>query len=142
MTELQHIMERWLEVAKKRFTMNNFSGGINNLKDARDISINEFAYLEGFLIDQDGALRPMFDEAATHNGLFTNTSIESITTVIRKSGGNNLAYLESDIDLFFQGSSEVGTYATTSNVAIDFIATSESGVGEGETTAPRPRGTN
>lgn len=129
-------------MAKKRFTMNNFSGGINNLKDARDISINEFAYLEGFLIDQDGALRPMFDEAANHNGLFTNTSIESITTVIRKSGGNNLAYLESDIDLFFQGSSEVGTYATTSNVAIDFIATSEHNVGEGETTAPRPRGTN
>ena len=135
-------MEGLLGVAKERFTMNNFSGGINNLKDARDISVNEFAHLKGFLVDQDGALRPMFDEPDTHNGLFTNTSLDTITTVIRKSGGNNLAYLESDIDLFFQGGTYGGSYSTTSNKALDFIATSEHNVGEGETTAPRRRGTN
>jgi len=129
-------------VAKQRFTMNNFSGGINNLKDARDISINEFAHLDGFLVDQDGALRPSMDQASEHTGIFTNASIEDVATVVRKSGGNNLAYMESDIDLFFRGSTNAGTISTTANVAIDFIATSESTVGEGETTAPRPPSTN
>ena len=127
-------------MAKQRFTMNNFSGGINNLKDARDISINEFAHLDGFLVDQDGALRPSMDQASSHTGVFTNASIEDVATVVRKSGGNNLAYMESDIDLFFQGGTYGGTYSTTSNTAIDFIKSSESDVGEGETTAPKRKG--
>ena len=49
--------------------------------------------------------------------------------------------MESDIDLFFQGGTYGGTYSTTT-ADIDFYATSESTVGEGETTAPRPKGTN
>jgi len=36
---------------KQMYTMNNFSGGINNAKDSRDISINEFAHLHGFMPD-------------------------------------------------------------------------------------------
>jgi len=133
-------------VAKQRFTMNNFSGGINSVKDPRDISINEFAFLQGFVVDQNGALRPMItgtpNSASNHNGLFSNTSIDEVNTVVRKSGGNNLAYMESDIDLFFQGGTYGGTYSTTANVAIDFISSSESGVGEGETTAPKRKGTS
>ena len=127
-------------MAKQRFTMNNFSGGINNLKDARDISINEFAHLDGFLVDQDGALRPSMDQASSHTGIFTNASIENVATVVRKSGGNNLAYMESDIDLFFRGGTNVTTYSTSSNVTVDFVATGESGAGEGETTAPKRKG--
>ena len=129
--------------------MNNFSGGINNLKDARDIAVSEFAFLQGFIVDRDGALRPMitgpnnaYQTEGAHNGLFSNTTINNVACSIQKSGGNNLAYMESDIDLFFQGSTNAGTISTTVNVAIDFIATSEHNVGEGETTAPRRRGTN
>jgi len=131
-------------VAKQRFTMNNFAGGINSVKDPRDIAINEFAFLQGFVVDQDGALRPMINgpnnSSSNHDGKFTNTSIDEVNTVVRKSGGNNLAYMESDIDLFFQGGQYGGTYSTTSNVAIDFIKSSESDVGEGETTAPKRKG--
>ena len=131
-------------MAKKRFTMNNFSGGINSVKDPRDIGINEFAFLQGFVVDQDGALRPMIvgtpNSASNNDGKFTNTSIDEVNTVVRKSGGNNLAYMESDIDLFFQGGQYGGTYSTTSNVAIDFTKSSESDVGEGETTAPKRKG--
>jgi len=131
-------------VAKQRFTMNNFAGGINSVKDPRDIAINEFAFIQGFVVDQDGALRPMIvgtpNSASNHDGKFTNTSIDEVNTVVRKSGGNNLAYMESDIDLFFQGGTYGGTYSTTSNVAIDFTKSSESDVGEGETTAPKRKG--
>ena len=135
-------------MAKQRFTMNNFSGGINNLKDARDISINEFAFLQGFIVDRDGALRPMitgpnnaYQLEGAHNGLFSNTSIDNVACSIQNSGGNNLAYMESDIDLFFQGGTYGGSYSTTTNVAIDFIATSEHSVGVGETTATKRKGT-
>ena len=128
--------------------MNNFSGGINNLKDARDISINEFAFLQGFIVDRDGALRPMitgpnnaYQTEGAHNGLFSNTTINNVACSVQNSGGNNLAYMESDIDLFFQGGTYGGSYSTTASTAIDFIATSESGVGVGETTAPRRKGT-
>mgnify|MGYP003137005160 FL=1 len=131
-------------MAKQRFTMNNFSGGINSVKDPRDIGINEFAFLQGFVVDQDGALRPMINgpnnSSSNHDGKFTNTSINGVGCVVKKSGGNNLAYMESDIDLFFQGGQYGGTYSTTSNVAIDFIKSSESDVGEGETTAPKRKG--
>ena len=134
-------------MAKKRFTMNNFSGGINNLKDARDIAISEFAFLQGFIVDRDGALRPMitgpnnaYQTEGAHNGLFSNTTINNVACSIQKSGGNNLAYMESDIDLFFQGGTYGGSYATTDE-DIDFIATNESNVGEGETTIPRRKGT-
>ena len=131
-------------MAKQRFTMNNFSGGINSVKDPRDIGINEFAFLQGFVVDQDGALRPMINgpnnSSSDHDGKFTNTSINGVGCVVKKSGGNNLAYMESDIDLFFQGGQYGGTYSTTSNVAIDFTKSSESDVGEGETTAPKRKG--
>ena len=131
-------------MAKQRFTMNNFAGGINSVKDPRDIAINEFAFLQGFVVDQDGALRPMINgpnnSSSDHDGKFTNTSINGVGCVVKKSGGNNLAYMESDIDLFFQGGQYGGTYSTTSNVAIDFTKSSESDVGEGETTAPKRKG--
>ena len=126
-------MERLLEVAKQMFTMNNFSGGINSVKDARDISINEFAYLNGFMVDQDGALRPTIT-VITHDGQFSNTSIDITTGSVRNSGGNNLAYFESDIDLFFRGSSDSCTYATIANVAIDFYTGNVESAGVGETT--------
>ena len=138
MKELQHIMEGQY-VAKQRFTMNNFSGGINSVKDSRDIAVNEFAHLDGFGIDQDGALNPTI-YITDHEGLISNSNIEEVAASINKSGGNNLAYMESDIDLFFQGGTYGGTYSTTSNTAIDFIKSSESDVGEGETTAPKRKG--
>ena len=117
-------------------TMSNFSGGINSVKDARDIATTEFAYLNGFMVDQDGALRPTITVVA-HAGLFTDTSITITSGSVRNSGGNNLAYFESDIDLFFRGSTSACTHATIANVAIDFYTGNEESAGIGETTIPK-----
>ena len=129
-------------MAKRIFTMNNFSGGVNNLKDARDISTNEFAYLNGFVVDQDGALKPIF-LVESHDGLIAEpeANIRGVIGSVRKSGGNNLAYMESDMNMFFSGGSAVGTIATTT-ADIDFVATQEPNVGVGETTVPLRKGTS
>jgi len=87
-------------MAKNIYTMRNFSGGINNNMDARDIKENEFVHMQGFMTDQDGALRPVITSAA-HNGLFANKSIggSAITAVLVGSGGYNLGYFETDSDV-------------------------------------------
>ena len=85
---------------KQIYTMRNFSGGINNDKDARDIQENEFVHIEGFMTDQNGALRPAMT-SISHNGLISNKSIGGsvITGVLAGSGGYNLGYFETDSDL-------------------------------------------
>ena len=40
-------------MAKKMFTLKNFSGGLNSTQDPRDIQINEFAYLSNFYTDEN-----------------------------------------------------------------------------------------
>jgi len=42
---------------KQMYTLNNFSGGINNLKDPRDLAANELANGVDIMIDQQGAIR-------------------------------------------------------------------------------------
>ena len=84
---------------KKIFTIKDFSGGINSVKDPRDISTNEFVYLKNFYVDQQGALRPT-GSLVSHNGLVSNKNISSMSsTIIKNSGGRNLFYFESDYDI-------------------------------------------
>ena len=77
--------------------MRNFSGGINNDMDGRDIKENEFVHMQGFMTDQNGALRPVITSAA-HDGLFSEKSLgtENIPAVLAGSGGYNLGYFETD----------------------------------------------
>ena len=85
-------------MAKKMFTLRDFSGGINSTKDPRDIQINEFAYLKDFYLDQNGALRPSGSITA-HAGLVSQKSLSSIMPCrIEGSAGYNLAYFETDHD--------------------------------------------
>lgn len=85
-------------MAKKMFTLKNFSGGLNSTQDPRDIQINEFAYLSNFYTDENGALRPS-SSLSTHNGIISNKSIsDKITGRIDGSAGYNLAYFETDHD--------------------------------------------
>jgi hypothetical protein len=99
-------------MAKQIYSMRNFSGGINNDMDGRDIKENEFVHMQGFMTDQNGVLRPVIT-AAAHDGLFSNKSIggSNITAVLEGSGGYNLGYFETD--------SDVGTAVTVSG-SIDF----------------------
>lgn len=84
-------------MAKQIYSMRNFSGGINNDMDGRDIKENEFVHMQGFMTDQNGALRPVITSAA-HNGLFSEKSLgtEVISAVLAGSGGYNLGYFETD----------------------------------------------
>jgi hypothetical protein len=85
-------------MAKKIFTLRDFSGGINSVQDPRDINVNQFAWLKDFYVDQNGALRPA-GSLINHNGLVTQKSINSISCGIAESGGRNLAYSEVDHDV-------------------------------------------
>ena len=98
---------------KQMYTMNNFSGGINNAKDSRDISINEFAHLQGFMTDQNGALRPIITSVA-HNGLVAQKSlgVANHAAVLVAGGGYNFGYFETDHDF--------GSDASITGVAIVF----------------------
>jgi len=44
-------------VPKQMYTLNNFSGGINNLQDARDIADNQLAVAENVMLDHNGIIR-------------------------------------------------------------------------------------
>ena len=87
-------------MAKQMYSMRNFSGGINSDMDGRDIKENEFVHMQGFMTDQNGALRPVITSAA-HDGLFSNKSIGGsvITSVLAGGGGYNLGYFETDSDV-------------------------------------------
>ena len=84
-------------MAKQMYSMRNFSGGINNDMDGRDIKENEFVHMQGFMTDQNGALRPVITSAA-HDGLVDEKSLgtENIPAVLAGSGGYNLGYFETD----------------------------------------------
>ena len=84
-------------MAKQMYSMRNFSGGINNDMDGRDIKENEFVHMQGFMTDQNGALRPVITVVA-HNGLFSQKSLgtANIPAVLAGSGGYNLGYFETD----------------------------------------------
>ena len=77
--------------------MRNFSGGINSDMDGRDIKENEFVHMQGFMTDQNGALRPVITSAA-HDGLVDEKSLgaDNIPAVLAGSGGYNLGYFETD----------------------------------------------
>ena len=87
-------------MAKQMYSMRNFSGGINNDMDGRDIKENEFVHMQGFMTDQNGVLRPVIT-AANHDGLFSNKSIggSNIAAILAGSGGYNLGYFETDSNL-------------------------------------------
>jgi len=44
-------------VPKKVLNLTNFSGGLNNNTNARDLGINEFQVIDGFSIEKPGTLK-------------------------------------------------------------------------------------
>ena len=74
---------------KQLLVLNNFSGGINSLKDPRDIDISEFSLANNIMVDQQGAIR-------TRGNADSHSYIDSQAATL--SGGYGLALLESDYE--------------------------------------------
>ena len=91
-------------MAKKMFTLRDFSGGINSTKDPRDIQINEFAHIKDFCLDENGALRPS-GSMSDHTEPISNKSISThlVPFHLQNSAGYNLAYFETDHDVSKSG---------------------------------------
>ena len=74
---------------KKYLTLNDFSGGVNLIKDPRDLKDNELSKAENIMVDKRGAIRTIGGEASQAL-IDTNTG----TAV----GGYGLSVLESDYE--------------------------------------------
>jgi len=93
-------------VPKQTYTMNNFSGGINNLKDPRDLQENELANGVDIMIDKQGAIRTRGGESD-----YNSTINDRAATV---APGYGLAVFESDFGL------ENASYKHSGTSNVDF----------------------
>ena len=85
---------------KQTYILNDFSGGINNIKDSRDIADNQCAKIVNLMVDKQGAIRTAGSFTAyPDSGDTQNLSGDSSDN----QKGNGLFYFESDY----------GTLATT-----------------------------
>jgi len=93
---------------KQIHTLNNFSGGINNLKDPRDLSQNELANAVDVMLDKQGVIRTRGGEADY------NSTINDRDATI--AAGYGLAVFESDF-----GARTYSSTGTAGAESIDFI---------------------
>ena len=102
---------------KQLYKINDFSGGMNNVQDPRDIKDNEMAFIKNFALDQRGALKTAGSlQAANYFDGVTGLTkyVSTRTTEIDGGGGYSLFYFESD--------HELENSATVSGSSISFIA--------------------
>jgi len=85
---------------KQYYTIRDWSGGINNKKDPRDIAENEMAYIQDMSIDALGKLKTnggMYAIGYKQGGSGTLSEyIVERTAALVGGGGYGLAYFESD----------------------------------------------
>ena len=88
---------------KQRLTIRDWSGGINNRQDPRDIRDNECSFIENMSIDALGKIKTaggLFDNLADSDGDTSSTPLTEYivnrTAGIEGSGGYGLFYFESD----------------------------------------------
>jgi hypothetical protein len=76
---------------KQVLILNDFSGGLNTVKDPRDIKNNELVTAQNIMVDEQGAVR-------TVGGMVAHTELLSPTQAATLVGGYGLAILESDYE--------------------------------------------
>ena len=88
---------------KQRLTIRDWSGGINNRQDPRDIRDNESSFIQNMSIDALGKIKTaggLFDNLADSDGDTSSTPLTEYivnrTANIEGSGGYGLFYFESD----------------------------------------------
>ena len=90
-------------MAKQRLVIHDWSGGINNRQDPRDIKDNESSFIQNMSIDALGKIKTaggLFDNLADSDGDTSSTPLTEYivnrTAEINGSGGYGLFYFESD----------------------------------------------
>ena len=88
---------------KQRLTIRDWSGGINNRQDPRDIKPNESSFIQNMSIDALGKIKTaggLFDNLADSDGDTSSTPLTEYivnrTANIEGAGGYGLFYFESD----------------------------------------------
>ena len=88
---------------KHQLTIRDWSGGINNRQDPRDIKPNESSFIQNMSIDALGKIKTaggLFDNLADSDGDTSSTPLTEYivnrTAEINGSGGYGLFYFESD----------------------------------------------
>lgn len=88
---------------KQRLTIRDWSGGINNRQDPRDIRDNESSFIQNMSIDALGKIKTaggLFANLADSDGDTSSTPLTEYivnrTAEINGSGGYGLFYFESD----------------------------------------------
>ena len=88
---------------KQQLTIRDWSGGINNRQDPRDIKPNESSFIQNMSIDALGKIKTaggLFDNLADSDGDTSSTPLTEYivnrTAEINGSGGYGLFYFESD----------------------------------------------
>ena len=91
---------------KQRYTLRDWSGGINNRQDPRDIKDNECSFIQNMSIDALGKIKTaggLYDNLADSDGDVDTVSGTPLTEYIvnriadvEGSGGYGLFYFESD----------------------------------------------
>ena len=88
---------------KQYLTIKDWSGGINNRKDPRDLQDNEHSLIQNMSIDALGKIKTaggLYDNNADSDGDTSSTPLTQYivnrTAVISGSGGYGLFYFESD----------------------------------------------
>ena len=88
---------------KQRLTIRDWSGGINNRRDPRDIRDNESSFIQNMSIDALGKIKTsggLYDNLADSDGDTSSSPLTEYivnrTAGIEGSGGYGLFYFESD----------------------------------------------
>ena len=88
---------------KNQLTIKDWSGGINNRQDPRDIKDNESSFIQNMSIDALGKIKTaggLFDNLADSDGDTSSTPLTEYivnrTAGIEGTGGYGLFYFESD----------------------------------------------
>ena len=87
-------------MAKQMYTVRDWSGGMNNRRDPRDLAPNQYSVIENMSVDSIGKIKTVgglfaHSVKSTGSGTLSEYIVES-TTNINGGGGYGLFYFESD----------------------------------------------
>jgi len=85
---------------KQMYTVRDWSGGMNNRRDPRDLAPNQYSVIENMSVDSIGKIKTVgglfaHSVKSTGSGTLSEYIVES-TTNINGGGGYGLFYFESD----------------------------------------------
>ena len=85
---------------KQMYTIRDWSGGMNNRRDPRDLAPNQYSVIENMSVDSIGKIKTVgglfaHSVKSTGSGTLSEYIVES-TTNINGGGGYGLFYFESD----------------------------------------------